>query len=74
MPKYDGTGNVDGFFEVFEEMCEQLGSQGDDRKSFLLSGMKGTVYTWLQDQEGWRKWGYDGLKVALKKEYGQELS
>ena len=51
-----------------------MGSLGDSRKSFLLAGMKGTVYTWLQDQEGWRSWGYDGLKAALKKEYGTELN
>ena len=49
MPKYDGTGNIEGFFEVFEEMCERMGSLGEDRTSFLLAGMRGTVYTWLQD-------------------------
>ena len=51
-----------------------MGAQGEGRKSFLLANMKGTVYTWLQDQEGWQVWGYEGLKAALIKEYGAELS
>jgi hypothetical protein len=74
MPTFDGSGNVQGFFSVLEEMCARMGADGEDRRDFLLAQVKGPVYSWLQDQESWRHWTYEDMKEELCKEYALELS
>lgn len=43
LPKYDGSQCVRGFFNKFEEMCDRMGADGDNRVDFLLSSVKGSV-------------------------------
>ena len=47
LPKFDGLGNVRGFFNVFERMQSMYGADEWQMTGALLTCLKGSALAWL---------------------------
>lgn len=74
LPRFDGTGSVGGFLRVFEQMQEMYGASERQMIGALLTCLKGSALSWLQDHPTSFGESYGALKAALVAEFGGELA
>ena len=65
VPSFDGSGNVDGFFRMFERICDAMGCNSKKRYAYLISKLSGAAAALVAGEEDALDLDYRGLKKLL---------